>query len=146
MTSQRATAQPTLTSVAWMCVENGRVLAVRTEGRDAFYLPGGKPEPGETLAAALVREVREEVGVDIDEEGITPEVTITAPAHGRPGTLVVMHCFRAAGRGTPGPAAEIAEMAWLGPRDAELCAPAVRRALEHLTAVGGWSWNPSLAA
>ncbi|MET8648943.1 MULTISPECIES: NUDIX hydrolase [Nocardia] len=132
------TAERTLTSVAWLCVENGRLLAVRTEGRDAFYLPGGKPEPGETLARALVREVREELGVEIDEQRITPEVTITAPAHGRPGTLVEMHCFRAPGRGVPAPAAEIAEMAWLGPRDDHLCAPAVVRTLRHLTSIDGW--------
>ncbi|WP_330253201.1 NUDIX domain-containing protein [Nocardia sp. NBC_00565] len=128
----------TLTSVAWLCVENGRLLAVRTEGRDAFYLPGGKPEPGETLAGALVREVREEVGVELAAHRITPVVTITAPAHGRPGMLVEMHCFRAPGHGTPAPAAEIAEMAWLGPDDAHRCAPAVVRALHHLTEVGGW--------
>ncbi|MFC9895152.1 NUDIX domain-containing protein [Nocardia sp. NPDC127579] len=131
----------TLTSVAWLCVEDGRLLAVRTQGRDAFYLPGGKPEPGETLARALVREVREEVGVRLAEHAITPEVTITAPAHGRPGTLVEMHCFRAPGHGRPAPAAEIAEMAWLGPEDDHLCAPAVVRALQHLTAVRGWEWT-----
>ncbi|WP_194819047.1 NUDIX domain-containing protein [Nocardia sp. XZ_19_385] len=130
----------TLTSVAWLCVEDGRLLAVRTQGRDAFYLPGGKPEPGETLTRALVREVREEVGVEIAEHAITPEVTITAPAHGRPGTLVEMHCFRAPGQGVPAPAAEIAEMAWLGPEDGHLCAPAVVRALRHLTTVRGWDW------
>lgn len=128
----------TLTSVAWLCVENGRVLAVRTEGRDAFYLPGGKPESGETLARALVREVREEVGVNLDADRITPVVTITAPAHGRPGTLVEMHCFRAPGQGIPAPAAEIAEMAWFGPDDEDRCAPAVVQALRHLTSTGGW--------
>lgn len=137
------TGESTLTSVAWLCLENGRLLAVRTAGRDAFYLPGGKPEPGETLAGALVREVREEVGVDLEEHRITPVVTITAPAHGRPaGTLVEMHCFRAPGRGTPAPAAEIAEMAWFGPEDADRCAPAVALALEHLTARRAWSGFP----
>ncbi|MFI9505011.1 NUDIX domain-containing protein [Nocardia sp. NPDC052566] len=129
----------TLTSVAWLCVENGRLLAVRTEGRDAFYLPGGKPEPGESLARALVREVREELGVDLEAHRITPVVTITAPAHGRPGTLVEMHCFRAPGHGTPAPAAEIAEMAWLGPDDGHRCAPAVVKTLRHLTSIGAWS-------
>jgi 8-oxo-dGTP diphosphatase len=132
------TWERTLTSVAWMCVENGRLLAVRTEGSDAFYLPGGKPEPGETLARALVREVREEVGVELEAHRITPVVTITARAHGRPGTLVEMHCFRAPGHGIPAPAAEIAEMAWLGPDDGNLCAPAVVQALRHLTSIGAW--------
>ncbi|UGT60443.1 NUDIX hydrolase [Nocardia asteroides] len=133
------TGESTLTSVAWLCLRERKLLAVRTEGRDAFYLPGGKPEPGETLARALVREVREEVGVDLEPHGITPVVTITAPAHGLPGTLVEMHCFTAPGHGTPAPAAEIAEMAWFGPEDAHRCAPAVVKALEHITARGAWA-------
>lgn len=74
----------------------------------------------------------------LSEHALTPEVTITAPAHGRPGTLVEMHCFRAPGQGRPAPAAEIAEMAWLGPEDGHLCAPAVVLALHHLTSIGGW--------
>ena len=48
----------------------GRVLlARRTEGRDLAGLwefPGGKREPGESPEAALVRELREEIGIDVD--------------------------------------------------------------------------------
>ena len=48
----------------------GRVLlARRTEGRDLAGLwefPGGKREPGESPEAALVRELREELGIEVD--------------------------------------------------------------------------------
>src|SRR5688572_31576776 len=48
----------------------GRVLlARRTEGRDLAGLwefPGGKHEPGETAQAALTRELREELGIEIE--------------------------------------------------------------------------------
>lgn len=48
----------------------GRVLlARRTEGRDLAGLwefPGGKHEPGESAEAALVRELHEELGIEVD--------------------------------------------------------------------------------
>ena len=48
----------------------GRVLlARRTEGRDLAGLwefPGGKREPDETAEATLVRELREELGIQVE--------------------------------------------------------------------------------
>lgn len=46
----------------------GRLLVVRRgrePGRGLWSLPGGRCEPGETATAAVVREVREETGLDV---------------------------------------------------------------------------------
>ncbi|MEY4731850.1 MAG: hypothetical protein RL681_796 [Candidatus Parcubacteria bacterium] len=40
------------------------VLLVRTKGKNYSFLPGGHHEVGETLAQTLVRELREELGVE----------------------------------------------------------------------------------
>jgi 8-oxo-dGTP diphosphatase len=56
--------------------EIGRILlARRPEGKPMAGLwefPGGKAEPGERLEMALVRELREELGIDIQESALVP--------------------------------------------------------------------------
>jgi 8-oxo-dGTP diphosphatase len=55
--------------VAAAIIRNGRVLAARRalppESAGQWEFPGGKVEDGETQADALVREIREEIGVEI---------------------------------------------------------------------------------
>ncbi|MEV4397381.1 NUDIX hydrolase [Nonomuraea sp. NPDC049607] len=53
--------------VTGVLVEDGRILLLDQDadsGR-SWSLPGGKVEPGETIGHALVREMREETGVEV---------------------------------------------------------------------------------
>ena len=54
--------------IATACLldEAGRVLVVRKRGTQAFMLPGGKIELGETAQQAVERELLEELGLQID--------------------------------------------------------------------------------
>ena len=115
-----------------------RVLVVRAHGSDAFYLPGGKPEPGESFTGAAAREVLEEVGLVVDPSALTPFADLDAPAHNRPpGTRVRLVCFTGGDPGgDPKPANEIAELAWFGPGDAGRTAPAIRLVLAQLVSEG----------
>jgi 8-oxo-dGTP pyrophosphatase MutT (NUDIX family) len=127
------TARRTLTTVGWIHVENGRLLNVRSIGRDAFYMPGGKIEPGESLPEALVREVREELRLSLDPATLTEAMTVHAPAHGAAGTLLRLHCFTGGASGRPTPSREIEELAWFGlDDDLARCAPATVRVLREL--------------
>lgn len=55
---------------AWVARDDGAVLLVRERDKDGWSDPGGKHEPGETLAAAARRETREEAGVEVDIEHV----------------------------------------------------------------------------
>ena len=62
-------------SVALIDVDGRILLAQRPEGRQMSGLwefPGGKIEEGETPEVALVRELKEELGIDITESCLAP--------------------------------------------------------------------------
>ncbi|MFI1987869.1 NUDIX domain-containing protein [Actinoplanes sp. NPDC020271] len=123
-------------AAAWVCVRERRVLVVRATNSDAFYLPGGKPEPGETHAEAAARETLEEVGIVLRADQLQFFRTIQAPAHNRPpGTRVRLVTFRgepSEANAVPAAANEIAELAWFTSADAPRCAPAIRLLVDEL--------------
>ena len=51
--------------VAGICVQNGKVLLQKPDNDTAFAFPGGHVTFGETNAQTLIREFKEEIGVDI---------------------------------------------------------------------------------
>ena len=73
------TGLPTVLVVAVALIDpDGRVLiAQRPEGKQLAGLwefPGGKVEPGERPEQALIRELKEELGIDVTEACLAPFV------------------------------------------------------------------------
>src|SRR6185437_4385097 len=101
---------PLITVVAAAIVEQGRLLVVSKQAAPGvFYLPGGKPEPGEDAQATLLRELDEELGVR--PHGLTRLADFhgTAALEQAP---MLMTVFAATLAAPPRPAAELAGLAW----------------------------------
>lgn len=113
---------------------DGRLLCVRKQGSQFFMQPGGKPEAGETSQQTVIREVREELGVELQEEKLRFLGVHSAQAANEHGFTVQSTLFshpytEACARISEGQA-EIAEVAWFSLDDAaersEALAPLLR--------------------
>lgn len=123
--------------VAWVHIENGRVLSTRSHGKDAYYLPGGKREPGESDLDTLGREIAEELSVAIDRDSAALLGVFEAQAHGHSaGVLVRMTCYTAAYEGVLTPDNEIAELVWLTHADRHRTSPVDQVIFDRLLADG----------
>ena len=113
---------PVIRVVAGLVVAaDGRLLLVRKRGTDRFMQAGGKPEAGETPAAALVRELQEELGVTVAERDLHDLGDFTTSAANEPGHALEARVFRLAlePSAVPGPRAEIEEARWTTRAEAE---------------------------
>lgn len=101
----------------------GLLLVSKRAAPDVFYLPGGKPEPGEAPLDCLARELGEELGVGIEAAEPLGEVRAPAALEGVDMCMTVFVCRLT---GEPVAGAEIAHVRWW-PHDRGLrLAPAVR--------------------
>jgi 8-oxo-dGTP diphosphatase len=95
--------------------EAGHVLVVRKRGTQFFMQPGGKIEPDETPLAALARELREELRLEIDRDASLYLGKFIAEAANENDLMVEADAFETPLRGSVAAAAEIEEIIWVDP-------------------------------
>ncbi|TQM33108.1 NUDIX hydrolase [Nocardia bhagyanarayanae] len=132
-----ARVETVIDTVAWVRIEDGRILCARPRGKDIFYIPGGKREGAETDLQTLVREIEEELTVALVPETVRHVGTYEAAVHGPvDGVTVRMSCYTADYRGTLTASSEIDEMAWFGYADRDSVPPVDQLLFDDLAAAG----------
>ena len=89
--------------------ESGQVLAVRRRDNGHWEPPGGILELDETIQAGLVREVREETGLEVE-----PQALSGVYKNMRRGIVALVFRCRIIG-GEPRPTREAKQVSWLSP-------------------------------
>jgi 8-oxo-dGTP diphosphatase len=110
--------------LAFIYLKGRKVLTTLSHGKDTWYIPGGKREAGETDIEALTREVKEELGVDLELDSIQLYGVFEAQAHGKPeGTIVLMTCYTGTFSGSPMPNSEIEKIDFFSYEQKDLSSP-----------------------
>lgn len=119
--------------IAFIFIQDNHILSTRSKGKDVFYIPGGKREPGETDQQTLLREVKEELNVAILPETITYMETFKAQSHGeKHGVQVQMTCYTARFTGDLKARNEIEEIKWLHSKNMDIISPVDKKIFAFL--------------
>ncbi len=109
---------------AGVIVVDRKLLVARSKNKHVFVAPGGKVEVGEDDSHALIRELKEEFNIEVDEQRLTDLGTFVAQAAGNESKSVSMHVFIvSAWQGAITACSEIEEIKWVNsniPKDIQL--------------------------
>ncbi len=119
--------------IALIKIENGQILSTKSKGKNKYYIPGGKRENDETDEQTLIREIKEELSVDIIKESIEYVGTFKAQSDGAmEGIIVKMTCYQANYIGDLKEDNEIEEIRWLNFNDLEIISEVDKIIFKHL--------------
>ena len=123
--------------IAFIETKDGKILSTRSKGKDKYYIPGGKRELGETDEQTLIREISEELSVEIIPKSIQYLGTFKAQSDGqKEGVIVRMTCYKAEYSGHLRASSEIEEIKWLGYGDLDIISEVDKKIFKFLTKSG----------
>lgn len=123
--------------LAWIEIRDKAILSTRSYGKDKFYIPGGKRGTGETDAQAIIREIKEELNIDLKSDSLQFAGIFEAQAHGHAeGIIVKMTCYTADYTGALQATSEIEEVKWLNFADQDRISDVDKIIFDYLQAKG----------
>lgn len=99
--------------VAFVHILDGRLLVAYDIHDNRWFIAGGSIRDGETRRQALAREVREELGLEIDPDEPVELGVVVCPAAGRENCFVRMYCFLGSLTEMPRPSGEISQVRYI---------------------------------
>lgn len=83
-----------LPTVGLVVVKEGKLLLAYSNHKNAWYLPGGKVDDGESALQAIHREIQEELQLDLDDDKLKYYCHQSAHAYGESENVVMeQECF-----------------------------------------------------
>jgi ADP-ribose pyrophosphatase YjhB (NUDIX family) len=125
-------------------MQAGQVLLTKREDFEVWCLPGGAVDDGESVAAAAIREAREETGLEVE---LTRLVGIYSRPKGWRSTHLILFAARIVGGALRPDPHEVVEASYFDPSalPAPLLAGHRRQILDALGGTGGNVWSYEVA-
>ncbi|MFD1771053.1 NUDIX hydrolase [Sphingobacterium suaedae] len=82
-----------LPTAGLLVIKENKILLAFSKNKQAWYLPGGKLNEGETSEEALIREIKEELGVTLKKTALQFLTHISATAYGEAGLTMEQDCY-----------------------------------------------------
>jgi len=116
MTDKREYPERPVVGVGGVVIRDGRALLVRRGSeplKGQWSIPGGTLELGETIAEGVVRELREETGLEVRVVDLIEVFERIFPGEGRPQYhFVILDYLCEAPNGTPQPGSDVTDVAF----------------------------------
>lgn len=98
-------------------IKNNCLLVQEEEGEKSYLLPGGKPEEGEGAVQTLCREIKEELGVELNIASLSYLGTFEDVASSNPEARVHVDLYQGDFEGQLKPSSEVKRLVWFNRND-----------------------------
>ncbi len=98
-------------------IRDNKVLMAKNFYTDKYYIPGGTIEKNETTIETLIREIKEELSVDVIKDSIEYLGTYEDIATTHPDSIVQIRLYLGEVEGELKPDSEVEKLGWFGKDD-----------------------------